>query len=544
MPAGGHPPRWTALKRGATLLIEPKVQRPLAALKLEIGSRIGARFRVTEVFAEQGGVRWYRVEDETSGARFDAVPVNRAEADALSPIRGVIHAHLAQIVELIPGEGDASFLIAEHVPGHDLDGYIREHLGKHESQVDAVRLMLRIADALSSVHAIGAAHGRVRPAAIVADAEARASPVVCFAGAHKPAGVYRSPERGPVDPPSAADDAWAVSALFYHALTGNEPPARGLGSLEQLQAAGIADQRLAEALLHGLAMDVHARSADLKPLRRELARWFVDHVSEESVDPAPHTTEPPPLPQARAGKAQAPLAVASTMPPPSKARRKIPLMVGLGIVLGLGVAWAVSTILVGRQPDAEVARPPSVAKKQNKEIALTEVAVTGERASLTGDKTATCVAGYLPKGALGKPPDLSWLCSETDPREGALKLHIAVIEGAPNGQRPTKAMKLFSTMSWYQMAALAVVRAGCCQDAPPLSLPQPNPSCQPMDAILRDIGRLVVAGENFDERMKAFRQTVYCEAKHGRAGFYRRPDTLKGGEDSSFLEMVKELEPP
>ncbi len=99
------------------------------------------------------------------------------------------------------------------------------------------------------------------------------------------------------------------------------------------------------------------------------------------------------------------------------------------------------------------------------------------------------MAGYLPDGAFGKAPELEWLCSETDPRAGADKLRVAVVTGAPKGP-PTEAMKIFSRIGWYDMAAFAVVRAGCCPEAPPLSLP--DSKCD-MATALRSVGEAVTA---------------------------------------------------
>ena len=82
--------------------------------------------------------------------------------------------------------------------------------------------------------------------------------------------------------------------------------------------------------------------------------------------------------------------------------------------------------------------------------------MTGQSNQLTGDKMATCVAGYLPKGSFAKPPDVSWMCGERDPREGGMKLRAAVVQGAPAGA-PSEAMKLFSRLGWYELAAFAVI---------------------------------------------------------------------------------------
>ena len=158
-------------------------------------------------------------------------------------------------------------------------------------------------------------------------------------------------------------------------------------------------------------------------------------------------------------------ALTSSKPPTSaRAPRRLVVVLGAALVVGLVAAWGVSAFRSRQRVEVvEVAAPGAAEPSaKDKEIALNEIPVTGESNQLTGDKMATCVAGYLPKGAFAKPPDVSWMCNERDPREGGMKLRSAVVQGAPAGA-PTDAMKLLSV--WVaEMAAFAVIRAGRCAD--------------------------------------------------------------------------------
>jgi hypothetical protein len=175
---------------------------------------------------------------------------------------------------------------------------------------------------------------------------------------------------------------------------------------------------------------------------------------------------------------------------------------------------------------------------------LEEVGVTGQKQPLTGDKMASCVAGHLPKGAFATAPDLGWLCNETDPRNGRDKLMVAIITGAPKGAPATHAMKLFSRMGWYQMCAFAVVRAGCCPEASPISLPDESPECPSMAQGLRDVGHAVAAGQDYEGPLKFYTQGVHCELNLGRGKKFRRYDHPAGGEDTAFRSLIAALQQP
>ncbi len=110
--------------------------------------------------------------------------------------------------------------------------------------------------------------------------------------------------------------AGGAAALLFLMLVG-EPPARaGYESESALADTGVFDKVLRVALYHALARDLGVRSHDLRPLKRELARWFVEHAGEEPIAPGPHSTSPPPLP---------PSVRPSQLPRPSQPpRRSVP----------------------------------------------------------------------------------------------------------------------------------------------------------------------------------------------------------------------------
>lgn len=474
--------------------------------------------------------------------------VSAETAGAISRGKGVDHMHLARLLDVLDVD-DQKFAVAERLTGLTLAERL-EDIGKKEP-VDAVRYALRIADALSSLHEAGACHGSVHPRGILIQVEGHAPPMVGYFPSTDQS--FRSPERGNEDPPTESDDAWAAAALLHKMLLGTPPPREGYASETDVRDAGVQDSALSEALAHALNKDPEARSRDVRPLKRELARWFVEHAGEEPQSPGPHSTSPPPLPPSQRPREGAP--ISSSMPPtrsrPSEApkgssKRMLPLAVA-GIVVGLLGGWVYNT-LRPKEIVVEVPEPrPHTAPPADKPVELGEVPVTGDSeksVAATSDKVSSCVMGYLPKNTFGSAPDFSGLCEITDPRAGADKLRVAVVGSAPKTAGATDAMKIFARIGWYDMAAFAVVRAGCCPDAKPLELPEPGKACGDMAEALRGVGQEVVANHPAEEPLKKYTAAIHCELNLGRGQLFRKGERPVGGEDTAFLELVKAIQTP
>jgi hypothetical protein len=469
-------------------------------------------------------------------------------AGAIERARGVEHMHLARLLEVLERGGE-KWAVAERLPGLTLAERL-EDIGKKEP-VDAVRYALRIADALSSLHDAGACHGSVHPRGILIQVEGHAPPMLGYFPTDDVS--FRSPERGHQDPPTESDDSWSAAALLHKMLLGRAPPREGYASEAELRAAGVTDSALSAALAHALNKDVDERSRDVRPLKRELARWFVEHAGEEPQAPGPHSTSPPPLPpgskRASGATTSAPPAARATLPAPqvkSALRRILPLAVG-GIVLGLLGGWVFNALRPKREVEITTIvtnAPAPVAS--DKPIDLGEVPVTGdsEKGVAPTDKVSSCVIGYLPKNSFASAPDFSTLCEQVDPRSGADKLRVAIVASAPKTGGATDAQKIFSRMGWYDLAAFAVVRAGCCPDAKPLELPEPSKTCNSMSAALQELGKEVVSNHPAEEPLKKFTAAVHCEVKLGRGAAFRKSEHPAGGEDTAFLELVKAIQTP
>lgn len=493
-------------------------------------------------------------EDAFAGSTLDgksSVLLFKLTPEAASAIergRGVEHMHLARLLEVLDLDGQR-YGVAERLPGLTLAERL-EAIGKKEP-VDAVRYALRIADALSCLHEAGACHGSVHPRGILIQVEGRQPPVLGYFPSAELG--YRSPDRGNQDPPTEADDAWAAAALLHVMLLGVTPPRAGYASETELGDAGVTDPALAAALAHALDQDPEQRSRDVRPLKRELARWFVEHAGEEPPSPGPHSTSPPPLPPSQMPPADSHSTAAPsrsrppTEPPKAVGRRIVPLAVA-GVVLGLVGGWAYNALRPQPQPPLAVAQPQAAPAPpaSEKPIDLGEVPVTGDsdKGVAPADKISSCVMGYLPKDTFGSAPDFSSLCEQTDPRAGADQLRVAVVSAAPKTGGVTQAMKIFSRIGWYDMAAFAVARAGCCPEAKPLELPEPTKSCDDMAETLQLVGQEVVAAHSPEEALKKYTAAIHCELNAGRGQVFRKRERPAGGEDSAFLELVQAIQAP
>jgi len=229
---------------------------------------------------------------------------------------------------------------------------------------------------------------------------------------------YRSPERGNADPPTESDDAWAAAALLHKMLLALPHHAKvTLGT--ELREAGVMDGALSAALAHALSQDPEQRSRDVRPLKRELARWFVEQAGEEPQSPGPHSTSPPPLPPGTqrplAGTGAPPGSLRPQHSPPDRGPQS-------GRAPHRALAVGGNRHRPTRRLDFNAMRPRPEPPKlpapsaqapappaSEKPIVLGDVPVTGEseKTVAPNDKLSSCVMGYFPKDTFASAPDLS-----------------------------------------------------------------------------------------------------------------------------------------
>ncbi|MEZ4219769.1 MAG: hypothetical protein R3B13_02490 [Polyangiaceae bacterium] len=548
-------PGWTTRAGSGTLASVGMTESPL-----EPGVVLADRFRMDATADVVGPGVLSGVDLETQGE----VVAFEVPREWIKPVRhgvGIQHMHLAMLLADVVLE-HKHILVAERVQGVTLETELSKH--HRFTPVESVKCALRMAEAVETLHTADAAHGFVHPRSVIVEPTTRSGPVLAWAPPVEPLSSHRSPERGDVGVPSYPDDSWAVAAVLHQMLTGSAPAIVGVVAEADLEAAGVEDAALRACLAHALAADADKR-CDLHQLKRELARWFVAHAGDQHEESTGTASIPPPLPPGTSSPPP-PASAASdaperlparpsrppTQPPPSKGRRLIPVLAVVGIVVGVGAAWAVTSIKPKPETKAQASASPPIATQEGPgapaaetsaaQFSLAEVPVTGESEELTGDKTATCVAAHLPKGAFAKPPSFDWLCAERDPREGGGKLRTAVVAGA-GGASVTDAMKIFSKLGWFEMAAFTLIRGGCCPtDAPAIELPEPATGCNAMAPALTDLAKAVSGEQALDEAVAKASETFSCEAKANRASLFRRTAPPAAHEAAAFRDLVKSLE--
>lgn len=508
---------------------------------IEAGAKLG-EYVVEARLA--GGERAFFAAKTASGKAVCLLELRGDEVESYSTAaaRKTEHAHLAPVHEVFTHDGVALFVF-DKIEGTLLTQRLAE-IGK-KTEVEAVGAALRVSDALSNLHDAGGVHGFIHTDSVIVDPPERLGPILTFAPIPSDERTFHSPERGETGKPSVADDAWAAAGLLHQMLTGKPPPKSGYTSTDELAEIGVEHPALREALLHGLNADADTRSKDIRPLKRELARWFVEHAGEEAVLVGPHSTMPPPLPPGAKAVARGAAQTGVEVGPRPRGRKQ-PRFVVLalaGTSLGLLGVWGYSVMHPKPPPPAPVAAAPlpSEPPSTNKAIDLSEVPVTGEEHSVELGKAGSCVASYLPKGAFAKEPDLGFLCSEQDPNKAAQALRVAIVGSAPKGA-VTDAMKLWARLGWYDMAAYAVIRAGCCEEPKDLDLAAPASSCDAMSEALRDLAKNVVAGKTYEDDLKKYTAAIHCELNAGHTQVPGRSQRPQAGEDTAFKDFVSAIQ--
>lgn len=483
---------------------------------IEVGTTIAGDLRIEQELDAARG-EWL---GSKGGTPVRVLTLTAAEAALWRNARSVDHAHLAKLIDLVLFEGEQVAVI-EHVPGVTLATRLAE-IGR-KPEVDAVRSALRLADAVSSLHLAGAAHGAIGPELVYVEAEHHGAPMLTYG---KGPGA-RSPERG--DTGSEADDTWAVTSLLWLMLVGSPPPAAGLASTTEAAAAGVADPELAAALLHGLNQNAAERATDLRALKRELARWFVDHAADEP-HPVSRSTAPPPLPPSSPPPvvtASVPVRPVSVQPAPPPRRAVLPFALG-AIAIGLIGAWAwreTTSVKVKEVVAPKVAQSAPVPAA--KAIDLAEGPAGG-----SASETAACAGAFLPQGALPAGADVTWLCQETDPRKSALKLGEALGAASDAG-------KLHQKSGWYRMTSVAVLRTACCVDAKALALPDPSAGCGDLDDALARVGKEAADAKPVAEQLDAYAKAATCESAAGKSAAFEQSGAPTADQRQAFESLVQ-----
>ncbi|MCC5604806.1 serine/threonine protein kinase [Nostoc favosum] len=333
------------------------------------GDRVGGRFvLVRRLGSGAHGETWLADDLESPERVALKLPVAGAtdalarEADAMRRFApehpGVARVH--GIVAL----GDGRIALAqEHLPGGDLVGLRGRPW--HES----LPLLRPVLDALAAAHDAGLAHGDLKPANVVRDADGRAKLVdfgvaALVAQPGRPSGspYTRSPAQWRGEALTPQDDAYGLGALLFELVAGHPPfyPHVTQARVEHeavpaLHAPHPVPPAL-ESLVHRLLAKSPAERPDVRTVQRELESLLATAVASTDDAPARAANDgdaslaaappgvaarvalaPPPKPSGAVGAAWQPAPASSASAgrgdARSPARSRVPLVVGSVLAL-------------------------------------------------------------------------------------------------------------------------------------------------------------------------------------------------------------------
>ncbi len=150
-----------------------------------------------------------------------------------------------------------------------------------------------------------------------------------------------------------------------------------------------------------------------------------------------------------------------------------------------------------------------------------------------------CIAGLFPEGTFSPSADLSFVCRETNAIKGAQAIHKEVVLGGGGDRGITDAMKEWSNIGWYAMAAFGVARAHCCAEPPALDTVYALEVCA-LDARITALGDASRSGDAAaaEAALDAYDKAIYCQARAGTAHLFGQLGMPFGGEREIFERML------
>ena len=156
-----------------------------------------------------------------------------------SALRKLRHPNIVRLLNSSwPDDGKSPFLVLEYQP-YSLDRYLKGELQSQLGGFQPYRVMRELAEALAHAHSENVVHRDIKPSNILLDVNGR--PMLTDFGISKLltqltigetlAGFwssgYASPEQRAALPTGPESDLFSLGAVFFHLLSGNEPPPEG-----------------------------------------------------------------------------------------------------------------------------------------------------------------------------------------------------------------------------------------------------------------------------------------------------------------------------
>lgn len=191
----------------------------------------------------------YRAIDGGSGDVEVAVKVlNTAHSDAIkrelfnretAALKRLSHPNIVRLRDRgwLDAE-NAFYLVLDYMP-YSLDRYLKGESRSQYSSIEPYRVIQELAEAVSHAHSENVVHRDIKPSNVLFDLNGR--PLLTDFGISKIlshltvgqtlagffSGGYASPEQRATQPTTPMTDIYSLGAVFFHLLTGQEPPYEG-----------------------------------------------------------------------------------------------------------------------------------------------------------------------------------------------------------------------------------------------------------------------------------------------------------------------------
>ncbi len=219
------------------------------------------------------------------------------EARALAAVH---HPNCVRVYDIV-SEADGLGLIMEYIEGEQLAEVV--HGQSTLSDLQAARLWLTMAGALSAAHAKGVLHRDVKPANVIVDpdgnphlidfgiARSKGDQTLTAAGMMVGTPDFLAPETATGATATPASDAWQLAATVSFALAGHPPRGVRENAMAALMAAAKAEplshlpQRSTHLRLLQASLDKDpARRPTLAAIQREMTAWIA-RAGQETAGP-------------------------------------------------------------------------------------------------------------------------------------------------------------------------------------------------------------------------------------------------------------------
>jgi len=191
---------------------------------------------------------------------------------------------------------------------------------------------------------------------------------------------------------------------------------------------------------------------------------------------------------------------------------------------------------------SSVSAPPSSLASTTSTRSATAPSASERPAPKPPQTPPRCFASLLPDAAFGPgppPSELSACCRDRRAYGGTLRLKSALVAaGGPTNV--TEAMREWSKLGWYEIAAYGLLRSQCCPDAPALTAPKLIAACK-LEAALAVIANSMDDAAQMDRAAKAFHRAARCIALSGAAEIFGRFDPPYGGERKYFDRIAERV---